>query len=34
VHYRRADGTTALDLARASNNQDLEMLLVQAGAAR
>jgi len=34
VHFRSADGRTALDLARASNNQDLEMLLVQAGAAR
>ncbi len=34
VHYRSEDGRTALDLARASNNQDLEMLLVNAGAAR
>lgn len=32
VNYRGANGTTALDLARASNNRDLEMLLVQAGA--
>lgn len=34
VHYRGADGQTALDLARAGNHQDLGMLLVQAGAAR
>lgn len=32
VNYRAADGSTALDRARAIQNQDLEMLLVQAGA--
>ncbi|MBW4934743.1 ankyrin repeat domain-containing protein [Marinobacter sp. F4206] len=32
VNYRTDDGRTALDMARASNNRDLEMLLVQAGA--
>lgn len=32
VNYRSGDGRTALDVARAHNNQDLEMLLVQAGA--
>lgn len=32
VNYRGTNGTTALDLARASNNRDLEMLLIQAGA--
>lgn len=32
VNYRTSDGETALDRARASNNRDLEMLLVQAGA--
>ncbi|MBU2953151.1 ankyrin repeat domain-containing protein [Marinobacter sp. F3R08] len=32
VNYRASDGRTALDIARASNNRDLEMLLVQAGA--
>ncbi len=32
VNYRNKDGLTALDLARADNNKDLEMLLVQAGA--
>jgi|GEM_PF-230654 len=30
--FRSEDGTTALDVARANNHQDLEMLLVQAGA--
>ena len=34
VNYRSNDGRTALDMARASNNRDLEMLLVQAGAER
>ena len=32
VNYRASDGQTALDIARATNNRDLEMLLVQAGA--
>jgi len=32
VNYRGKRGQTALDLARANNNRDLEMLLVQAGA--
>lgn len=32
VNYRGENGRTALDLARASNNRDLEMLLIQAGA--
>ena len=32
VNYRGSDGRTALDLARASNNRDIEMLLIQAGA--
>ncbi|PPI84865.1 ankyrin repeat domain-containing protein [Marinobacter maroccanus] len=32
VNYRARDGQTALDIARATNNRDLEMLLVQAGA--
>lgn len=32
VNYQAEDGRTALDLARAINNHDLEMLLVQAGA--
>jgi len=32
VNYRAADGGTALSRARAINNRDLEMLLVQAGA--
>lgn len=32
VNYRNDDGMTALDVARAENNRDLEMLLVQAGA--
>ncbi|SNC63074.1 Ankyrin repeat-containing protein [Marinobacter sp. es.048] len=32
VNYRSGDGRTALDIARATNNRDLEMLLVQAGA--
>lgn len=33
VGYRSPNGTTALDLARASHNDDLQMLLLQAGAA-
>ena len=33
VNYRADSGKTALDIARATNNRDLEMLLVQAGAA-
>ncbi|WP_375176953.1 ankyrin repeat domain-containing protein [Marinobacter mobilis] len=32
VSYRSPDGTSALDLARASHNDDLQMLLLQAGA--
>ncbi len=32
VNYRSPDGQTALDVARARHNPDLEMLLVQAGA--
>ncbi len=32
VNYRGKNGRTALDIARASNNRDLEMLLIQAGA--
>jgi len=32
VNYRNKEGLTALDLARAQNNRDLEMLLIQAGA--
>ncbi|MFO7529287.1 MAG: ankyrin repeat domain-containing protein [Marinobacter sp.] len=32
VNYRAEDGSTALSRARAINNRDLEMLLVQAGA--
>ncbi|TYC57068.1 ankyrin repeat domain-containing protein [Marinobacter sp. BW6] len=32
VNYRAKDGQTALDIARTTNNRDLEMLLVQAGA--
>ncbi|WP_273205509.1 ankyrin repeat domain-containing protein [Marinobacter subterrani] len=32
VNYRSASGKTALDVARANNSRDLEMLLVQAGA--
>ncbi|WP_100637936.1 ankyrin repeat domain-containing protein [Marinobacter salexigens] len=32
VNFRAENGDTALDVARASNHQDLEMLLVQAGA--
>ena len=32
VNYRGKGGQTALDIARATNNRDLEMLLVQAGA--
>ncbi|MDO6441526.1 MULTISPECIES: ankyrin repeat domain-containing protein [unclassified Marinobacter] len=32
VNYRAKNGASALDLARARNHQDLEMLLVQAGA--
>lgn len=32
VNYRAGDGTSALDLARAAGNQDIEMLLIQAGA--
>lgn len=32
VNHRNQDGITALDLARAENNRDLEMLLIQAGA--
>ncbi|KEF30900.1 MAG: ankyrin repeat domain-containing protein [Gammaproteobacteria bacterium] len=32
VNFRSADGRTALDVARAHNHRDLEMLLVQAGA--
>lgn len=32
VNYRAPDGTTALDLARAGHNDDLQMLLLQAGA--
>jgi ankyrin repeat protein len=32
VNYRARDGQTALDIARATNNRDLEMLLVPAGA--
>ena len=32
VNYEASDGQTALDVARATNNRDLEMLLVQAGA--
>jgi ankyrin repeat protein len=32
VNYRNSEGVTALDVARAENHQDLEMLLVQAGA--
>ncbi|MDL0430956.1 ankyrin repeat domain-containing protein [Marinobacter sp. TBZ242] len=32
VNYRGSTGETALDLARASNNRDIEMLLIQAGA--
>ncbi|WP_372986006.1 ankyrin repeat domain-containing protein [Marinobacter sp.] len=32
VNYRAHDGSTALSRARAINSQDLEMLLVQAGA--
>lgn len=32
VNHRARDGQTALDIARATNNRDLEMLLVQAGA--
>ncbi len=34
VHYQAPDGDTALDRARAIGNEDLEMLLVQAGARR
>jgi ankyrin repeat protein len=34
VNYRSDDGRTALDLARARNNRDLEMLLIHAGATR
>lgn len=34
VRYRAPDGRTALSVAQASRNPDLEMLLVQAGAAR
>lgn len=30
--FRSDDGATALDVARANNHRDLEMLLVQAGA--
>lgn len=32
VNYRAPDGATALDRARAINNHDLEMLLIQSGA--
>lgn len=32
VNYRSPEGRTALDVARANNSQDLDMLLVQAGA--
>jgi len=32
VNYADGSGTTALDLARQNHNQDLQMLLVQAGA--
>lgn len=32
VNFRAKDGAAALDVARASHHQDLEMLLVQAGA--
>lgn len=32
VNYRSPEGHTALDVARATSSQDLEMLLVQAGA--
>ncbi|WP_373000545.1 ankyrin repeat domain-containing protein [Marinobacter sp.] len=32
VNYRADSGRTALDVARATSNRDLEMLLVQAGA--
>lgn len=32
VNYRNDDGLTALDLARADNNRELEILLIQAGA--
>jgi len=32
VNYRSDNGRTALDVARANSNQELEMLLVQAGA--
>ncbi|MBK1886455.1 MULTISPECIES: ankyrin repeat domain-containing protein [unclassified Marinobacter] len=32
VNFRAENGETALDVARANNHQDLEMLLVQAGA--
>lgn len=32
VNFRSNDGTSALDLARASGNRDIEMLLIQAGA--
>ncbi|MDF0752596.1 ankyrin repeat domain-containing protein [Marinobacter sp. 71-i] len=32
VNYQGNNGETALDLARASNNRDIEMLLIQAGA--
>ncbi|PHQ25220.1 hypothetical protein CLH62_12815 [Marinobacter guineae] len=32
VNFRADSGKTALDMARATNNRDLEMLLVQAGA--
>ena len=34
VRYRAPDGRTALSVAQANRNPDLEMLLVQAGAAR
>ncbi|MBR9872010.1 MAG: ankyrin repeat domain-containing protein [Gammaproteobacteria bacterium] len=34
VNYRSDDGRSALDLARARNNRDLEMLLIHAGATR
>ncbi|MDX1757934.1 MAG: ankyrin repeat domain-containing protein [Marinobacter sp.] len=32
VNYRAPDGQSALDLARASGNHDLQLLLIQAGA--
>ena len=32
VNYRSPEGRTALDVARATNSQDLDMLVVQAGA--